>query len=47
MVPVVDNEDMFAIAFLIGIAALCLLGALYGVDSRHTDAQGHHRSNLL
>jgi len=47
MIAVVDNEDMFAIAFLIGIAALCLLGALYGVDSRHTDAQGHHRKNLL
>ena len=47
MVPVADNEDMFAIAFIIGIAALCILGAIYGADSRHTDAQGHHRSNLL
>ena len=47
MVPVADNTGMFAIAFIIGIAALCILGAIYGTDSRHTDAQGHHRSNLL
>jgi len=47
MIPVADNEDMFAIAFIVGIAALCILGAIYGTDSRHTDAHGHHRSNLL
>jgi len=47
MVPLVDNVHMFAIAFIVGIAALCILGAIYGTDSRHTDTQGHHRSNLL
>ena len=46
MVPVVDNADMFAIAFVIGIVALCVLAAFYGVDSRH-DEPGRHRPNLL
>jgi hypothetical protein len=46
MVSVADNADMFAIAFLIGILVLCILGAVYGTDSRH-DEPGRHRPNLL
>jgi hypothetical protein len=42
MVPVVDNEDMFAIAFIIGLLALCVLGAIYGTDSRHDNATRNH-----
>jgi hypothetical protein len=37
---------MFAIAFVIGIAVLCILGAVYGADSRH-DEPGRHHPNLL
>jgi hypothetical protein len=37
---------MIAIAFLIAVVAVCVLGAVYGADSRHTDAVGHHRPNL-
>jgi hypothetical protein len=46
MVSVADNADMFAIAFVIGIVALCILGAFFGTDSRH-DEPGRHRPNLL
>ena len=42
MVSVVDNADMFAIAFVIGIFALCILGAFYGKDSRHDEPGRHH-----
>jgi len=42
MVPVVDNEDMFAIAFLVGILALCILAGFYGADSRHDGASRNH-----
>jgi len=48
MLSVVHNEDMFAIAFLIGLLALCVLAGFYGADSRHTDEpDGRHRPNLL
>ena len=46
MVTVADNADMFAIAFVIGIVALCILGAVYGTDSRHDESRRHH-PNLL
>jgi hypothetical protein len=46
MVSVVDNDDMFAIIFIIGLLALCILGAVYGTDSRH-DEPGRHRPNIL
>jgi len=36
---------MTAIFFLIGLVAVCVLGAVYGADSRHTDT-GHGRRNL-
>ena len=42
MVTVVDNGDMFAIAFVIGIVALCILAAFYGADSRHDEPGRHH-----
>jgi hypothetical protein len=44
MVPVVDTEDMFAIAFLIGLVVLCVLAAFKGVDSRHDDVVRNHRN---
>jgi hypothetical protein len=37
---------MFALIFILGIAAVCVLGAVYGTDSRH-DESVSHRSNLL
>jgi len=37
---------MFALAFVIGLFALCVLGAFFGADSRH-DEPGRHRPNLL
>ena len=46
MVSVVDNEDMFAIAFIFGLVALCVLGAVFGADSRH-DEPGRHRPTIL
>lgn len=46
MMEVADTEDMFAIAFLIGLLALCVLAGFYGIDSRH-EGPGRHRSNLL
>ena len=46
MVAHVDNGCMFAITILIGVLALCVLSAFYGVDSRH-DEPGRHRTNLL
>ena len=36
---------MTALFFLVGFVAVCVLGALYGTDSRHVDA-GHSRRNL-
>jgi hypothetical protein len=36
---------MIAIAFLVGLIAVCVLGAVYGADSRHVDT-GHSRRNL-
>jgi hypothetical protein len=45
MVAVAETDAMFAIAFLIGLVALCVLGGLYGVDSR-PDEPGRHRPNL-
>jgi hypothetical protein len=44
MLSVVDNTDMFAIAFLIGLVVLCVLAAFYGADSRHDDAVRNHRN---
>ena len=44
MVTVVDNGDMFAIAFVIGIVALCILAAFYGADSRYDEPGRHHPS---
>jgi hypothetical protein len=44
MVSVVDNKDMFAIAFLIGLVVLCVLAGFYGVDSRHDDVVRNHRN---
>ena len=47
MVSVADNEDMFAIAFILGLLALCILAGFYSSDSRHTDEHGHrHRPNI-
>jgi hypothetical protein len=34
MIADADNKGMFAIAFITGLLILCVLGALYGVDSR-------------
>jgi hypothetical protein len=45
MMTVAETDVMFAIAFLIGLVALCVLGGLYGADSRH-DEPGRHRRNL-
>jgi hypothetical protein len=45
MVSVADNEDMFAIAFIAGLLALCILAGFYGADSRHDDA-ARNRPNL-
>jgi hypothetical protein len=30
---------MLAILFLLGVVAVCVLGAVYGADSRHYDAR--------
>jgi hypothetical protein len=35
---------MFAAILLLGLLALCVLGAIYGVDSRH-DEPGRHTSS--
>jgi hypothetical protein len=37
---------MFTAILLVGLLAICILGALYGVDSRHNEP-GRHRTNLL
>jgi hypothetical protein len=37
---------MTAIAFFLALVAVCVLGALYGADSRHTDMNRRHRPNL-
>jgi hypothetical protein len=36
---------MFALFVLLGLVAVCVLGAVYGADSRHVDT-GHSRRNL-
>jgi hypothetical protein len=36
---------MVAIAFILVAVAVCILGAVYGRDSRF-DEPGHHRANL-
>jgi hypothetical protein len=36
---------MTAIFFLIGLIAVCVLGAAYGADSRHVDTD-HSRRNI-
>ena len=36
---------MTAIFFLIGLIAICVLGAVFGADSRHVDTD-HQRRNL-
>jgi hypothetical protein len=36
---------MFAIAILIGLLAVCVLGGLFGADSRHHEP-GRNRPNL-
>ena len=36
---------MTAILFLVGFVAVCVLGAVYGTDSRHVDTD-HGRRNL-
>ena len=46
MITVAHNGDMFAIAFVIGLLALCVLAAFYGADSRHDESE-RHRPNLL
>jgi hypothetical protein len=45
MVARVDNGDMFAILFIAGLLALCILAAFFGVDSRPYEPN-HHRPNL-
>jgi hypothetical protein len=34
IIQIVDNEPMFASLLLLGLVAVCVLGCLYGVDSR-------------
>ena len=34
MIQIADNEGMFAFLLLLGLVAVCVLGGLYGVDSR-------------
>jgi hypothetical protein len=45
MMTVVETGPMFAIAFLIGLVALCVLAGFYGTDSRH-DEPDRHRPDL-
>ncbi len=45
MIQVADNESMFGILLILGIALLGLLSIRYGVDSR-PDEHPRHRSNL-
>jgi hypothetical protein len=35
---------MTAILFLLGVVAVCVLGAVYGSDSRHVDASRGRRN---
>ena len=37
MIADADNRGMFAIAFITGLLILCVLGAIYGVDSRRDE----------
>jgi len=37
---------MTAIAFVLAVLGVCVLAAIYGADSRHTDLTGRHRPNL-
>ena len=36
---------MALVAFLIAFVVLCVLGAVFGADSRHADTGHDHRSN--
>jgi hypothetical protein len=45
MILVAETDDMFAIAFLIGLVALGILAGFYGADSRH-DEPDRHRPDL-
>jgi len=38
---------MALIAFFLIVIGICVLGALYGVDSRDSDPNGPRRTNLL
>jgi hypothetical protein len=38
---------MALIVFFLLVIGICVLGALYGVDSRHNDPGSRHRPNLL
>jgi hypothetical protein len=46
MIARADNTAMFALIFLVVVAAVCVLGAVYGTDSRH-DESVKHRQSLL
>jgi len=37
---------MTLILFLLAVVAICVLGAVFGRDSRIDDLTGHHRPNL-
>jgi hypothetical protein len=41
-----DEEDMAALFILIIVLAVLVGSVLVGVDSRHTDVNGHYRPNL-
>ncbi len=34
IIQIVDNERMFAFLLVLGLVVVCVLGGLYGVDSR-------------
>jgi hypothetical protein len=46
MIARVDNTAMFLAIFFVGVVALCVLGAVYGADSRHDETVSHRRSLL-
>lgn len=46
IVPAQHNEGMTALFVFLVLVALCVLGALYGVDSRPVEPD-RHRPNLL
>jgi hypothetical protein len=45
MIQHADTTVMFALLLLIGLLAICVLGAVYGVDSR-IDERVHRGSTL-